>query len=147
MQNGACFLCLARLRWKLTSNFNILIILFSYKLLSVFLQVLAVLKNDRLKDRDRKRDTEELLGGLADERFAVLVNLGKKITDFGVEGASHKTMMGGPVSGQEEDMLDETHGVNVQFQDTDDEDDEDGLDEVCTCVGLGLHLVIFLCVG
>jgi len=46
-------------------------------------EVLAVLKNDRLKDRDKRREVEVLLGGLADERFALLVNLGKKITDWG----------------------------------------------------------------
>ena len=46
-------------------------------------EILAVLKNDRLKDKDRKREVENLLGGLADERFALVVNLGKKITDWG----------------------------------------------------------------
>jgi hypothetical protein len=46
-------------------------------------EVLAVLKNDRLKDRERHRDAEVLLGGLTDERYALLVNLGKKITDLG----------------------------------------------------------------
>lgn len=46
---------------------------------------MAVLKNDRLKDREKKSDTESLLGSLADERFALLVNLGKKITDFGTD--------------------------------------------------------------
>jgi pre-mRNA-splicing helicase BRR2 len=48
-------------------------------------EVLQVLKNDRLKDKERKREVEDLLGGLAEERFAVLVNLGKKITDWGQE--------------------------------------------------------------
>lgn len=48
-------------------------------------EVLAVLKNDRLKEREKKRETESLLGNLAEERFALLVNLGKKITDFGTE--------------------------------------------------------------
>jgi len=46
-------------------------------------EVLAVLKNDKLRDKERQRDVEDLLGPLAQERFAVLVNLGKKITDFG----------------------------------------------------------------
>lgn len=48
-------------------------------------EVLAVLKNDRLKERDKKTETEALLGLLTEERFALLVNLGKKITDFGNE--------------------------------------------------------------
>ena len=48
-------------------------------------EVLTVLKNDRMKDKERKKETEGLLGPLAEERFALLVNLGKKITDFGSE--------------------------------------------------------------
>ena len=92
--------------------------------------MLAVLKNDRLKDRERKKDTEALLGNLTDERFAVLVNLGKKISDFGAGGDGGPKAMGGPMGGSagaqgEDDMLDETHGVNVQFEDTDEEDEEE----------------------
>lgn len=82
-------------------------------------EVLAVLKNEKLKDSERKLETEELLGSLAEERFAVLVNLGKKITDFGHDS---KTIT--------KDEIDETHGVNVQFEDSEDEDDEDVYDEV-----------------
>ena len=48
-------------------------------------EVLAVLKNDRMKDKDRKKEVEALLGPLAEERFALLVNLGKKIVDWGVD--------------------------------------------------------------
>ena len=48
-------------------------------------EVLAVLKNDRMKDKERKREVEGLLGELADERFALLTNLGKKITDWGAD--------------------------------------------------------------
>ncbi len=47
-------------------------------------EVLVVLKNDRMKEKERKRDVEGLLGeSLAEERYALLVNLGKKITDWG----------------------------------------------------------------
>mgnify|MGYP001552522553 CR=1 FL=1 len=48
-------------------------------------EVLTVLKNDRLKDKERKIQVEELLGSLQEERFAVMVNLGKKITDWGAD--------------------------------------------------------------
>lgn len=48
-------------------------------------EVLAVLKNDKMKDKERRRETELLLGSLAEERYAVLVNLCKKITDYGVD--------------------------------------------------------------
>ena len=44
-----------------------------------------MLKNDKMRDKERKRDVEDLLGALADERFALLVNLGKKITDWGTD--------------------------------------------------------------
>jgi len=46
-------------------------------------EVLTVLKNDKLKDKEKKKETESLLGNLPEERFALLVNLGKKITDWG----------------------------------------------------------------
>lgn len=45
-------------------------------------EVLNVLKNDKMREKEKKRDVESLLGGLAEERFALLVNLGKKITDW-----------------------------------------------------------------
>lgn len=44
-----------------------------------------MLKNDRMKDKEKKKEVENLLGELADERFALLVNLGKKITDWSQE--------------------------------------------------------------
>ena len=76
-------------------------------------EVLRVLKNDRLKDKERKKETEDLLGStLADERFALLVNLGKKITDFGHPGGDD----------DDEENLDETYGINVQFQESDEEE-------------------------
>lgn len=83
-------------------------------------EILAVLKNDRLKDRERKRDIDSLLGSVADERFALLVNLGKKITDFGSDSSN---TMGGP--GEQTDQIDETYGINVQFEESEDESDED----------------------
>ena len=87
-------------------------------------EVLRTLKNDRLRDKERKKETEELLGAaLAEERFALLVNLGKKITDFGNPGGDDD---------DEDNNVDETYGINVQFQESDEEemdieanDDED----------------------
>lgn len=83
-------------------------------------EVLAVLKNDRLKEKEKKRETEQLLGNLAEERFALLVNLGKKITDF---GSDEKSTAG-------EENIDETYGINVQFEESSEEDDEDVYGEV-----------------
>lgn len=46
-------------------------------------EVLAVLKNDKMRDKERRREVEQLLGTVDDTRYHVLVNLGKKITDYG----------------------------------------------------------------
>ena len=46
-------------------------------------EVLVTLKNDKISSREKKKETEAFLGSLAEERFALLVNLCKKITDFG----------------------------------------------------------------
>lgn len=83
-------------------------------------EVLAVLKNDKLKDKEKKKETETLLGSLADERFALLVNLGKKITDYGVDEKATVA----------DENIDETYGVNVQFEESEGEDDEDVYGEV-----------------
>lgn len=44
-----------------------------------------MLKNDRMKEKEKKKDVEGLLGPTQEERFALLVNLGRKITDWGQE--------------------------------------------------------------
>lgn len=83
---------------------------------------MQVLKNDRLKEREKKKETELLLGNVADERFALLVNLGKKITDFG----SEEKVKDAPDEGN----IDETYGINVQFEESEEESDEDVYGEV-----------------
>jgi hypothetical protein len=85
-----------------------------------------ILKNDKIRDRERKRETESLLGSMGDEKFAQLVNLGKKITDWSNEqimsGGGNQFGVGN--NRNEDDEMDETIGVNVMIGD--DEDDEDG---------------------
>lgn len=73
-----------------------------------------VLKNDRLRDKEKKKEIESLLGSVAEERFALLVNLGKKITDWG----THEERVQG-------DEAMETIGVNVQFDESDDDADNE----------------------
>lgn len=87
-------------------------------------EILAVLKNDKLKDRERKREIDGLLGTVTDERFALLVNLGKKITDFGTDSVSTAT---GVVEGEQ---IDDTYGINVQFYESEEESDEDKYGEI-----------------
>jgi pre-mRNA-splicing helicase BRR2 len=84
-------------------------------------EILSVLKNDRMKDKDRKKETETLLGTVSDERFALLVNLGKKITDFNTKA----------VTGDESVEDSSTHGINVQFDEqSEDDDDENNFGEI-----------------
>ena len=82
-------------------------------------EVLLVLKNERLKEK--RKEVEGLLGTMADERFALLVNLCKKITDW---TSNEKALMG--------DELDEATGINVQFEGQEEEemDEEDLYGEV-----------------
>ena len=37
------------------------------------------------QDKERQKEIVSLLGGMPDERYALLVNLGKKITDYSVD--------------------------------------------------------------
>jgi pre-mRNA-splicing helicase BRR2 len=79
---------------------------------------LITLKNDRLRDKERKKDVESLLGGLSDERFAILVNLGKKITDWSANQSDKSKTDDG-------EDIDENIGVKVMIGDEEDEEDED----------------------
>ncbi|ULU08307.1 hypothetical protein L3Y34_019456 [Caenorhabditis briggsae] len=79
-------------------------------------EVLAVLKNDKLREKEKKKEVEAFLGKLTDDRIAVLTNLSKKITDFSLEEESKP----------EGDDIDENEGVNVQFE-SDEEDDDGGM--------------------
>jgi len=78
-------------------------------------EVLRTLKDDRMREKEKKKETEELLGSqLPEERFALLVNLGKKITDFSAAALDQ----------DDDENIDETYGINVQFQESDDDADE-----------------------
>ncbi|CAB4065806.1 SNRNP200 [Lepeophtheirus salmonis] len=81
-------------------------------------EILLTLKNDNLKEKERRKETEVLLGGLNDERYALLVNLSKKITDFRDSQV-----------GKLDEEVDETYGINVQFQESDSEEEEEDEDD------------------
>ncbi|GAB1286851.1 U5 small nuclear ribonucleoprotein 200 kDa helicase [Peromyscus eremicus] len=83
-------------------------------------EVLAVLKNEKLRDKERRREIDLLLGQTDDTRYHVLVNLGKKITDYGGDKEIQNM----------DDNIDETYGVNVQFESDEEEGDEDVYGEV-----------------
>lgn len=41
-----------------------------------------MLKTESIREAGKRGEVEDMIGKLRDERFAVLVNLAKKITDF-----------------------------------------------------------------
>ncbi|KAI6238035.1 hypothetical protein M3Y99_00730500 [Aphelenchoides fujianensis] len=75
-------------------------------------EVLKVLKAESIREADKRGEVEALVNRLPDERFAVLVNLSKKITDFDLT-----------INDAQEDEIDETQGVPVQFGDDDEEEE------------------------
>lgn len=79
---------------------------------------LEYLKDEDLKDFDKKKEIDDLLGAsLNPKEFNELVNLGKKITDYDAEDEDEE--MDGADDDQE---IDERQGVAVAFE----EEDEDG---------------------
>ena len=45
-------------------------------------EVLTVLKDNKMRDKEKRKEVYDLLGSLADDTFQTLVNISKKITDF-----------------------------------------------------------------
>jgi pre-mRNA-splicing helicase BRR2 len=83
-------------------------------------ECLVVLKDDKYREPEKKKEVEKLLNTMPAEKFSKLVNLGKKITDFSLETAAQFA----------EDTLEEEL-VSVVFNEEDDEeDDEEDYDEV-----------------
>ena len=85
-------------------------------------EVLAVLKDDHLRDPDREKQLGELLGAISAEQFHQFVQLGKMIHDFGDDRAG----------ADGEGALDEDIGVAVEFED-EDEDDDNEVDVIEVC--------------
>ncbi|RKP06269.1 hypothetical protein THASP1DRAFT_18681 [Thamnocephalis sphaerospora] len=85
--------------------------------------ILETLKADGVKDYDKKAEVDKLFSQKMDsERFAQLVSLGKKITDYGdgqaADGAGLDERM---------EAIDDEHGMAVVFEDQDEEDADLGL--------------------
>ncbi|GAN05971.1 pre-mRNA splicing factor [Mucor ambiguus] len=83
--------------------------------------VLETLKTDTLKDFDKKKEIESVIGHIESEHFAQLVNLSKKITDYSADGEAMDVDENGDKVGEIDDEL----GVAVVFDDDEDEEDED----------------------
>jgi pre-mRNA-splicing helicase BRR2 len=83
--------------------------------------VLEYLKDDSLKDFDKKKEIDDILGtSMGPKEFNELVNLGKKITDYDAQDEDEEMDEGGDGADAE---VDENQGVAVVFDE--DEDDEE----------------------
>lgn len=101
--------------------------------------VLEYLKDDDLKDLDKKKEIDDILGSsMNPKEFNELVNLGKKITDYDAQDEDEDVDM----DANGDAAIDDRQGVAVDFDDEDeelvnevrdassDEDDEDDDDEL-----------------
>ena len=83
--------------------------------------VLETLKSDALKDFDKKKDIESVIGPLTGEAFSQLVNLSKKVTDYGAEDEE----MVDPDIERKDAEIDDEVGVAVVFEDEDEQEEDD----------------------
>jgi pre-mRNA-splicing helicase BRR2 len=89
--------------------------------------VLDTLKNDSLKDFDKKREIESIIGNMPSERFAQLVNLGKKIIDY---NSGDTEAMNVDENGDKVGEIDDELGVAVVFDEDEDEDEDEDQFEI-----------------
>jgi pre-mRNA-splicing helicase BRR2 len=83
--------------------------------------VLEYLKDGEMKDFDKKKEIDDILGvTMGSKEFNDLVNLGKKITDY--DAQDEDEAMGDAGDGLE-DELDDKQGVAVVFDDEEDEEE------------------------
>lgn len=83
--------------------------------------VLEYLKDDDLKDFDKKKEIDDLLGtSMGPKEFNELMNLGKKITDYDAQDDDEE---GDQAMGDADGADDDNQGVAVVFDE--DEDDEE----------------------
>ena len=88
---------------------------------------LETLKNDTIKDFDKKKEIDDLLGMVMGSKdFNELVNLGKKITDYDAQDDEDGTSA--PHGGAEGADLDERQGVAVVFDESDEDEDGEARD-------------------
>ncbi|PQE20908.1 hypothetical protein CJF30_00002243 [Rutstroemia sp. NJR-2017a BBW] len=92
--------------------------------------VLEYLKDDDMKDFDKKKEIDDLLGAsMSPKQFNELVNLGKKITDYDAQDEDEE-MADGENGGEDGAEIDDRQGVAVVFDDNSDEEGAEMLDEI-----------------
>ncbi len=82
--------------------------------------VLEALKDESLRDFDKKKQIEEVLGSVSSDMFSQLVNLSKKITDYGADDEAAED----PDAERNERDIDED-GVAVVFDEEEQEEEEE----------------------
>ncbi|CAK9183443.1 unnamed protein product [Ilex paraguariensis] len=88
-------------------------------------EILAVLKNDTIKNPDKKKEIEKLLNPIPSHIFDQLVSIGRLITDYQDGGDT-----GGSAAPNSDDALDDDVGVAVEFEENEEEEEESDLDMV-----------------
>ena len=93
--------------------------------------VLEYLKDPDMKDFDKKKEIDDLLGATMNpKQFNELVNLGKKITDYEAQDED-EDMADGENGAEDGAEIDDRQGVAVVFDDnSEDEDSAEMVDEV-----------------
>ncbi|KXN91384.1 hypothetical protein AN958_00907 [Leucoagaricus sp. SymC.cos] len=88
--------------------------------------VLETLKEESLKDFDKKREVESVLSSITGEQFAQLLSLSKKVTDYNADDE----VMADPDAERKEGEIDDEVGVAVVFDEEEQEEEEDERFEV-----------------
>lgn len=88
-------------------------------------EILAVLKNETVKNPDKKKEIEKLLNPIPAPIFDQLVSIGRLITDFQDAGSDAAAAV---ATG--DDALDDDMGVAVEFEENEEEDDVSDVDVV-----------------
>ncbi|KAK4751540.1 hypothetical protein SAY87_005022 [Trapa incisa] len=88
-------------------------------------EILAVLKNETIKNPDKKKEIENMLNPIPNPVFDQLVSIGRLITDYqdGGDGA-------GPTPANGDEALDDDVGVAVEFEDNEEDEEDSDLDMV-----------------
>lgn len=83
--------------------------------------VLETLKNEGMKDFDKKKEIGEVIGDISNEQFSQLVSLSKKLTDYNADDEDTVD----PDAERKEGEIDEEGGVAVVFDEEEQEEEDD----------------------
>lgn len=99
-------------------------------------EVLAVLKNEKIKNPDKKKEIEKLLNPISNQVFDQLISIGRLITDYQDGGDA----AGSAAANVSDEALDDDIGVAVEFEE-DEEEEESDYDQVLTHNSIFLSII------